>query len=109
MDFRKAFDTVPHKILLQKLYHYEIRDPAYSLIESYLANRKQSVSINNNNSSQKPINIRVPQGSILGPFFHIVYVNDIYSALSCKPRLFADDTCLFLSSPTLLIWNKNVI
>ena len=102
MDFRKAFDTVPHKILLQKLYHYGIRGPAYSLIESYLTNRKQFVSINNNNSIRKPINIGVPQGSTLGPLFYIVYVNDIYTALSCKPRLFADYTCLFLSSPTLL-------
>ena len=101
MDFRKAFDTMPHKILLQKLYHYGIRGPAYSLIESYLTNRKQFVSIHNNNSSRKPINIGVPQRSILGPLFYIVYVNDIYTALSCKPRLFADDTCLFLSSPTL--------
>ena len=46
------------------------------------------------------LHIGVPQGSILGPLFYIVYVNDIYTALSCKPRLFADDTCLFLSSPT---------
>ena len=57
MDFPKAFDTVPHKILLQKLYDYGIRGPAYSLIESYLTNRKQFVSVNNNNFLRKPINI----------------------------------------------------
>ena len=101
MGFRKVFDTVSHKILLQKLYHYGIRGPAYSFIESYLANRKQFVSINNNNSLHKPINIGVPQGSILRPLFYIVYVNDNYTALSCKPRLFADDTCFFSCSPTL--------
>ena len=100
MDFGKAFDTVPHKILSQKLYHYGIRGPAYSLIESYLTNRKQFVSINNTNSLHKPINIGVPQGFILEALLHIVYVNDIYTALSCKPRLFADDTSLLLSSPT---------
>ena len=65
-----------------------------------MTNRKQFLSIINNNSVHKPINIGVPQGSILGPLF-IVYVNDIYAALSCKPRIRADDTCLFLSSPTL--------
>ena len=109
MDFRKAFDTVPHKTLLQKLYHYGIRGLAYFL-ESYLTNREQFVSINNNNSLHKPINIGVPQGSILGPLFYIVYVNDIYIASSCKPRLFADDTCLFLCSPTLSdLQQKNVI
>ena len=45
MDFRKAFDTDPHKIFLQKLYHCGIRGSAYSLIESYLTNRKQLISI----------------------------------------------------------------
>ena len=73
MDFRKAFDTVSNKILLQKLYHYGIRGPAHNLIESYLSDRKQFVSINNYNSQHKPINIGVPQGSILGPSF-ILYI-----------------------------------
>ena len=68
MDFRKAFDTVCHKILLDKLYHYGIRGPAHSLIENYLYRRQQFVTINNASSSYKAINIGVPQGSILGPF-----------------------------------------
>ena len=63
VDFRKAFDTVPHKLLLQKLYHYGIWGRAYFLIESNLTNRKQFVSINNYNSLRKPINIGVPQGA----------------------------------------------
>ena len=104
MDLRKAFDTVSHKILLQKLYHYGIRGPAYRLIESYLNTRQQFVSINICNSSCKPIQIGVPQGSILGPLLFLVYINDLPNATSTKPRLFADDTCLVLShsSPTLL-------
>ena len=82
MDFQKAFDSVSHKILLllQKLYHYGILGPAYFLIESYLTNRKHFVSINNNNSLHKPVNIGVPQGSILKRLFYIAYVNDIYTA-----------------------------
>ena len=67
MDFRKAFDTVSHKILLNKLYHYGIRGPAHKLMESYLSERKQYVIIKNSSSSTRSINIGVPQGSILGP------------------------------------------
>ena len=62
MDFRKAFDTVCHKILLDKLYHYGIRGPAHSLIENYLYTRQQFVTINNASFSYKAINIGVPQG-----------------------------------------------
>ena len=53
MDFRKAFDTVCHKILLDKLYHYGIRDPTHSLIENYLYRRQQFVTINNASSSYR--------------------------------------------------------
>ena len=72
MDLRKAFDTVSHQILLQKLLHYGIRGPAYCLIESYLSNRQQFVSINNSASSLKSISIGVPQGSILGPLLFLI-------------------------------------
>ena len=101
MDFRKAFDTVCHKILLDKLYHYGIRGPAHSLIKSYLFKRQQFVSVNNASSSYKTINIGVPQGSILGPLLFLIYINDLPNALLTKPRLFADDTCLFLENSTL--------
>ena len=97
MDFRKAFDTVCHKILLDKLYHYGIRGPAHSLIKNYLYRRQQFVTINNACSSYKAINIGVPQGSILGPLLFLIYINDLPNALHTNPRLFADDTCLFLN------------
>ena len=64
MDLRKAFDTVFHQILSQKLLHYGIRGPAYCLIESYLSNRQQFVSINNSASSLKSISIGVPQAVV---------------------------------------------
>ena len=101
MDLRKAFDMVSHNILLQKLYHYGIRGPAYKLIESYLTSRKQFVSIDNVNSSAQSINIGVPQGSILGPLLFLININNLSNAISSKPRLFANDTCIMLSDSSL--------
>ena len=101
MDLRKAFDTVSHNILLQKLYHYGIRGPAHKLIESYLTCRKQFVSIDNVNNSAQSINIGVPQGSTLGPLLFLIYINDLFDAIFSKLRLFADDTCIMLSDSSL--------
>ena len=74
MDLRKAFDTASHQILLQKLLHYGIRGPTCSIIESYLFNRQQFVSINNSAFSPKSINTGVPPGSILGLLLFLIYV-----------------------------------
>ena len=100
-DFCKAFDTVCHKILLDKLCHYGIRGPAHSLIEKCLYKRQQFVTINNASFSYKAINIGVPQGSILEPLLFLIYINVLPNALHTKPRLFADDTCLFLNHSSL--------
>ena len=93
IDLRKAFDTVSHKILLQKLYHYSICGPAHKLIESF-------VSHNSTTSSSKAINIGVPQGSILGLLLFLIYINNLPNTITSKPRLFADDTCLILNNPS---------
>ena len=98
IDLRKAFDSVSHKILFQKLYHYGIRGPAHKLIESYLFSRYQFAS--NNSTTSKALNIGVPQGSILGPLLFLIYINDFPNAIVSKPRLFADDTCLILKNPS---------
>ena len=86
-------EIVSHEILLKKLSHYGIRGRAYGFTESYLNSRTQFVSINNCQSQTKPINIGVPQGSILCPLLFLIYINDLHNAVT-KPRLFADDTCL---------------
>ena len=96
IDLKKAFDTVSHERLLLKLEHYGARGVALHLLRSYLTDRKQYVNTNESISSMKPISMGVPQGSILGPLFYIIYVNDLHYAVNCTPRLYADDTCLLV-------------
>ena len=75
IDFRKAFDTVGHSILLDKLHHYGIRGTALQWFNSYLTNIYQYVNYNNTTSNMKPIVCGVPQGSILGPLlFYYTYM-----------------------------------
>ena len=78
IDFRKAFDTVEHSILLEKLYHYGIRGHDLKWFSSYLTKRYQFVNYNNTSSDVKQITCGVPQGSILGPLF-LLHINDIAS------------------------------
>ena len=77
LDLSKAFDTVNHSIVFDKLEHYGIR----GLIKSYFSNRLQFVDYNGHVSSRHNISCGVPQGSILGPlFFFLLYINDINNA-----------------------------
>ena len=102
LDFSKAFDTVNHAILLQRLEEYGVRGLPLKWFDSYLSNRKQYVSLQNAKSSEQTITCGVPQGSSLGPLLFLIYINDISNS-SEKPsfRLFADDTNIFASSKKL--------
>ena len=101
LDLTKAFDTVCHKRLLLKLGHYGIRGTAYNLLQSYLSNRSQYVSIVNINSSLRNVKMSVPQGSVLGPFLFLIYINDLQNCIISTPRLFADDTAVLIHANTL--------
>ena len=103
IDFSKAFNTIQHNILLDKLYHYGVWGIAHKLISSYLSNRKQFVYYDNEfYSAVEDINVGVPQGSVLGPLFFILHVNDIISCSESSVEfiLFADDTNIFIYAPT---------
>jgi hypothetical protein len=99
-DLKKAFDCVNHKILLEKLEFYGVEGKFKILIESYLTGRYQQVALDNitdNNSSSKweVIKCGVPQGSILGPLFFLIYINDLPTIINKDNNmvLFADDIC----------------
>ena len=95
LDLSKAFDTLDHNILLEKLKHYGIHDTALALFESYLSNRQQYVEYNGTESTLEYITTGVPQGSILGPLLFIIYINDIaQSSRKFDFITYADDTTL---------------
>ena len=97
LDLQKAFDTVDHSVLLQKLKALGLDKSAVGWFHSYLTNREQ-VSCNEGvHSEKKLITCGVPQGSILGPLLFLIYVNDMALAVNCKLMLYADDSALLVS------------
>lgn len=120
LDLSSAFDTVNHKLLLAKMEHYGVRGPILSLFKSYLENRKQYVEIkvnernceNTYKSSLKLITQGVPQGSILGPIFFILFVNDLINHMlkhnDIELVLFADDTNAILAAKDIDTLSRKV-
>ena len=103
LDLKKAFDTVPHDILLKKLYAYGIRGTALKLLKSYLTDRTQYVIYDGMQSTTLPISCGVPQGSILGPLLFIITMNDIGNVSEfLYTILYADDTCVLLNGKDYL-------
>ena len=93
LDIKKTFDTVDHKILLQKLSCYRIKDNSQKLIESYLQGRIQCCSVSGHVSAMEHIMCGVPQGSIIGPLIFIISMNDLPLYIpNVEITMFADDT-----------------
>ena len=98
LDLKKAFDSVSHQILLEKLKYYGVKGVALKLFQSYLSNRRQLTGIEDCVSVLDLIEWGVPQGSVLGPLLFLIFINDIPHASDLGTWLFADDTALMSSA-----------
>ena len=99
IDLKKAFDTINHSILIDKLKNYGIRGIASTWLTSYLSNRKQYVEYNNVKSNIQAVRCGILQGSILGPSLFVLYINDLCNASDLLELiLFADDTNIFFKA-----------
>ena len=97
IDLQKAFDTIDHKILLNKLGYLGLSDDVVHWFKSYLTKRLNYVQIEDKLSTSSVVTCGVPQGSILGPLLFLIYVNDMSQAVNCELLLYADDSCLIFS------------
>jgi len=105
-DLHKAFDCINHAVLLEKMKFYGLSGKFYNLVKSYLDRRYQKVILSRNNgieSTWEKIKQGVPQGSILGPNFFLICINDLpnLASIGTKILLYANDTSIIVTSPNL--------
>ena len=109
VDFKKAFDTVYHDILIQKLKYTGVQGKNLDLLTNYLSNRSQITFANSKISSSHAISCGVPKGSILGPLLFLVYINDFTNVLRNTPtRLYADDTVVYINDVNVKLARQNL-
>ena len=105
--YPKAFDRVWHAGLLHKLKSYEISGQIFGLISSFLSNRRLRVVLDGKSSQEYPVNVGVPQGSILGPTLFLLYINDLPDDVICDIAIYADDTTLYSKcDQTCNVWQQ---
>ena len=108
LDFRKAFDSVPHKRLIAKIESYGVGEPLISWIRSFLTNREQFVKIGSTVSQSMNVASGVPQGSILGPLLFLIYINDIDDIIQSASIIkFADDIRLYMTFSNELSFDRS--
>nr|VZI44085.1 unnamed protein product [Spirometra erinaceieuropaei] len=94
-DFKKAFDSVPHKRLIYKLSEIWLRGRLLTWVTDFLTGRSQTVCVEASRSTPNPVLSGVPQDSVLGPLLFLVYINDCVDDLGCSAIMFADDVKLW--------------
>ena len=95
LDFTKAFDKVPHRRLISKLNYYGLTGEISTWVQDFLTNRTQRVVINGHASLPACVTSGVPQGTVTGPLWFLLYINDLPNTVTSKTRLFADDCLLY--------------
>ena len=95
MKYPKVFNRVWHANLLKKLKSFGISGQIFILISFFLSNRQFRVFLDGKSSQEYPVNAGAPQGSIPGPTFFLLYINDLPDNVYCNIAMFADDTTLY--------------
>ena len=95
LDFKKAFDSVPHERLLSKLDAYGIGGPLKAWIKDFLLDKKQRVVVNSKLSSWSLVLIGIPQGSVLGPIIFVIFINDLPDQIRNTVKIFSGDSQIF--------------
>lgn len=108
LDFKKAFDSVPHQRLLIKLQSYGISGNLYKWIEDFLKNRTQRVRVGDSYSSTSDVLSGIPQGSILGPILFTIFINDLPEGIHSCCHIFADDTKIYNSANNHTILQNDI-
>ena len=95
LDFKKAFDSFPHKKLIGVLRQYGVTGRTLNWITDFLSGRQQRMVINDSRSSWQPVKSGILQGSVLGPVLFLIYINTMPDKIASKIYLFADDAKLY--------------